>query len=87
MLFITFVVTGAYISGTFHPNDYVVGQIEDEVHRKEMKVVEALGLKEAEFEYNDKITFINATSKCSSNFYHYCNGRDRKCVGHQQVCH
>ena len=42
MLFITFVVTGAYISGTFHPNDYVVGQIEDEVHRKEMKVVEAL---------------------------------------------
>ena len=53
MLFITFVVTGAYISGTFHPNDYVIGQIEDEVHRKEMKVVEALGLKEPEFEFND----------------------------------
>ena len=42
MLFITFVVTGAYISGTFHPNDYVIGQIEDEVHRKEMKVVEEI---------------------------------------------
>ena len=77
MLFITFVVTGAYISGTFHPNDYVIGQIEDEVHRKEMKVVEALGLKEPEFEFNDKVTFINATSKCIS-YLNWTTDKDKR---------
>jgi len=77
MLFITFVVTGAYISGTFHPNDYVIGQIEDEVHRKEMKVVEALGLKEPEFEFNDKVSFINATSKCIS-YLNWTTDKDKR---------
>ena len=29
-----------------------------------MRIVEELGLKEPEFEFNDKVSFINATSKC-----------------------
>ena len=59
-----FVIVATYIAGTFNPNDYTTTKIEDEVHRKEMRIVEELGLKEPEFEFNDKISFINATSKC-----------------------
>ena len=29
-----------------------------------MRIVEELGLKEPKFEFNDKVSFINATSKC-----------------------
>ena len=63
---VAFVIAGAWIAGTFHPNAYTIQQIEDEAHRKEMKMVEKLGLKEPEFEFNDKVSFINTTSKCIS---------------------
>jgi len=63
---VAFVIAGAWVAGTFHPNEYTIKKIEDEAHRKEMKIVEALGLKEPEFEFNDKVSFINATSKCIS---------------------
>ena len=59
-----FIIAATYIAGTFNPNEYTIQKIEDEIHRKEMMVVEELGLKEPEFEFTDKITFINATSKC-----------------------
>jgi uncharacterized FlgJ-related protein len=59
-----FVIVATYIAGTFHPNDYIRTNIEDEVHRKEMRIVEELGLKEPEFFFNDKASFINATSRC-----------------------
>ena len=65
-IFIGFIICGAYVSGTFHPNAYTIQQIEDEIHRKEMKMVEELGLNEPEFEFNDKVSFINTTSKCIS---------------------
>ena len=65
-IFIGFIICGAYVSGTFHPNAYTIQQIEDKVHRKEMKMVEELGLNEPEFEFNDKVSFINTTSKCIS---------------------
>ena len=65
-IFIGFIICGAYVSGTFHPNEYTIQQIEDEIHRKEMKMVEELGLNEPEFEFNDKVSFINTTSKCIS---------------------
>jgi hypothetical protein len=35
-----FVIVATYIAGTFNPNDYTVQKIEDEIHRKEMKIVE-----------------------------------------------
>jgi uncharacterized FlgJ-related protein len=59
-----FVIVATYIAGTFHPNDHVITKIEDEFHRKEMRIIEELGLKEPEFEFTDKISFINATSNC-----------------------
>ena len=63
---ILFVIAGAWVAGTFHPNEYTIQNIEDEAHRKEMKMVEELGLNEPEFEFNDKVSFINTTSKCIS---------------------
>ena len=59
-----FVIVATYIAGTFHPNDHVITKIEDEFHRKEMRIIEELGLKEPEFEFTDKVSFINATSNC-----------------------
>src|SRR5210317_1879425 len=63
-IFVGFVIVATYIAGTFHPNDHVITKIEDEFHRKEMRIIEELGLKEPEFEFTDKISFINATSNC-----------------------
>ena len=59
-----FVIVATYIAGTFHPNDHVITKIEDEFHKKEMRIIEELGLKEPEFEFTDKTSFINATSNC-----------------------
>ena len=63
-LLVGFVIVATYIAGTFHPNDHVITKIEDEFHRKEMRIIEELGLKEPEFEFTDKTSFINATSNC-----------------------
>ena len=59
-----FVIVATYIAGTFHPNDHMITKIEDEFHKKEMRIIEELGLKEPEFEFTDKTSFINATSNC-----------------------
>ena len=59
-----FVIVATYIAGTFNPNDHVITRIEDEFHKKEMRIIEELGLKEPEFEFTDKTSFINATSNC-----------------------
>ena len=72
-----FVIMATYIAGTFNPNDYTTTKIEDEVHRKEMKVVEELGLKEPEFEFNDKVSFINATSKCVA-YLNWTTDKDKR---------
>ena len=72
-----FVIVATYGAGTFNPNDYTVQKIEDEIHRKEMKIVEELGLKEPEFEFKDKISFVNATSKCIS-YLNWTTDRDKR---------
>ena len=72
-----FVIVATYVAGTFNPNDYTVQKIEDEIHRKEMKIVEELGLKEPEFEFKDKISFVNATSKCIS-YLNWTTDRDKR---------
>jgi len=59
-----FVIVATYIAGTFHPNEHVITKIEDQFHKKEMRIIEELGLKEPEFEFTDKVSFINATSNC-----------------------
>ena len=72
-----FVIVATYIAGTFNPNNYTTTKIEDEVHRKEMRVVEELGLKEPEFEFNDKVSFINATSKCVA-YLNWTTDKDKR---------
>jgi len=59
-----FIIVATYIAGTFYPNEHVITKIEDEFHKKEMRIIEELGLKEPEFEFTDKTSFINATSNC-----------------------
>ena len=76
-LAVAFVITGAWVAGTFNPNDYTVQKIEDEFHKKEMKVIEELGLKEPEFEFNDKVSFINATSRCVS-YLNWTTDKDKR---------
>ena len=63
---VAFVIAGAWVAGTFNPNDHTVQKIEDEFHKKEMRIIEELGLKEPEFQFSDKTSFINATSTCVS---------------------
>ena len=73
----TIVIGLSFVAGTFYPNEYTSTQIEDEVHRKEMRIVEELGLKEPEFEFNDKTSFINATSKCVA-YLNWTTDKDKR---------
>ena len=54
----------AFLAGTFHPNTWTKGKIEDEFHKQELEQVYYLGLQEPEFEYKDKESFIKATGRC-----------------------
>ena len=60
----TAVLAAAFLAGTFHPNTWTKGKIEDEFHKQELEQVYYLGLKEPEFEYKDKESFIKATGRC-----------------------
>ena len=64
ILVVAVVIGASFMTGTFYPNDITVNKLEDEIHKHELKVVEDLGLKEPEFEFSDKVSFINATSRC-----------------------
>ena len=72
-----FVIVATYIAGTFHPNDHVITRIEDEFHKKEMRIIEELGLKEPEFEFTDKTSFINATSTCVA-YLNWTTDKDKR---------
>lgn len=74
---ILFVIAGAWVAGTFNPNNYTVTKIEDEFHKKEMKIIEELGLKEPEFKFSDKVSFINATSTCVS-YLNWTTDKDKR---------
>jgi Bax protein len=74
---VAFVIAGAWVAGTFNPNDYTVQQIQEEFHKKEMKIIEELGLKEPEFEFSDKVSFINATSTCVS-YLNWTTDKDKR---------
>jgi len=58
------VLAAAFLAGTFHPNTWTKGKIEDEFHKQELEQVYYLGLQEPEFEYKDKESFIKATGRC-----------------------
>ena len=63
---VAIIIGAAFVAGTFYPNYLTLDKLEDEIHKQELKVVESLGLKEPEYEFTDKISFINATSQCVS---------------------
>ena len=63
---VAIIIGTAFVAGTFYPNYLTLDKLEDEIHKQELKVVESLGLKEPEFDFTDKTSFINATSKCVS---------------------
>ena len=52
------------MAGTFYPNKWAVEEIEDQVHKDELTTIQLLGVKEPEFEFTDKASFIEATGKC-----------------------
>ena len=72
-----FVIVATYVAGTFNPNDHVITRIEDEFHKKEMKIIQELGLKEPEFEFTDKTSFINATSTCVA-YLNWTTDKDKR---------
>tara|TARA_A100001011_G_scaffold391804_1_gene478041 strand:+ start:966 stop:1610 length:645 start_codon:yes stop_codon:yes gene_type:complete len=74
---VSFVIAGAWVAGTFNPNEYTVTKIEEEFHKKEMRIIEELGLKEPEFEFSDKVSFINATSTCVS-YLNWTTDKDKR---------
>jgi Bax protein len=63
-LAVTAVLSVAFLAGTFYPNSWTVNKIEDELHEQELEQVYYLGLREPEFEYKDKKSFIEATGRC-----------------------
>jgi Bax protein len=71
------VIVATYVAGTFNPNDHVITRIEDEFHKKEMKIIQELGLKEPEFEFSDKTSFINATSNCVA-YLNWTTDKDKR---------
>ena len=64
IILVTLIIGGSFIGGTFYPNTWTVDKIEDEMHKNELNQVTLLGLKEPEFEYSDKATFLTATGRC-----------------------
>ena len=76
-LAVSFVIAGAWVAGTFNTNEYTVTKIEEEFHKKEMRIIEELGLKEPEFEFSDKVSFINATSTCVS-YLNWTTDKDKR---------
>jgi Bax protein len=74
---IGFVIVATYVAGTFNPNDHVITRIEDEFHKKEMKIIQELGLKEPEFKFSDKTSFINATSNCVA-YLNWTTDKDKR---------
>ena len=67
IILVAVIIGGSFIGGTFYPNSWTVEKIEDEFHKKEMDQVKLLGLTEPEFEFTDKASFLQATSKCDFN--------------------
>ena len=63
---VAIIIGAAFLAGTFYPNYLTLDKLEDEIHKQELKVVESLGLKEPEYDFTDKTSFINATSQCVS---------------------
>ena len=74
IILVTLIIGGSFMGGTFYPNTWTVDKIEDEMHKKELNQVTLLGLKEPEFQFTDKNTFITATGR-SVEYLNYTTDR------------
>lgn len=54
----------AYVTGTFFPNPYVKGKMEEKMETAIVKHAIDLGLNEPAFEYNDPESFVQSVYKC-----------------------
>lgn len=77
VILITTIIGGSFFSGTFYPNNWIVEKIEEDFHKKELDKVVLLGLKEPEFDYSDKTSFIEATGRCIE-YLNYTTDRFRR---------
>lgn len=67
----------AYVLGTFFPNPYVKGKIEDKIETAVVQHAIDLGLNEPVFDYNDPDSFVQAVYKCVDFLNYTTKKRDR----------
>ena len=64
VLVMTIGIGGAFFGGTFYPNVWTVDKLQKQFQKQELNEAHLLGLQEPEFEYTDKVTFIESTRRC-----------------------
>ena len=74
VLVMTIGIGGAFFGGTFYPNVWTVDKLHKQFQKQELDEAHLLGLQEPEFEYTDKITFIESTRRCVQ-FLNYTTDR------------
>ena len=72
---VVFIVIGlSFGAGTFHPNPYKLNDLRDSFHDEQVKKIAFLDIKEPEFEFTDKQSFIKAVEGCV-DFINYTTDR------------
>ena len=64
VLVMTIAIGGAFFGGTFYPNVWTVDKLQKQFQKQELNEAHLFGLQETEFEYTDKVTFIESTRRC-----------------------
>ena len=64
VLVMTIAIGGAFFGGTFYPNVWTVDKLQKQFQKQELNEAHLLGLQEPEFEYTDKVTFVESTRRC-----------------------
>ena len=64
VLVMTIGIGGSFFGGTFYPNTWTVDKLQKQFQKQELNEAHLLGLQEPEFEYTDKVTFVEATRRC-----------------------
>ena len=55
---------GSFFGGTFYPNTWTVDKLQKQFQKQELNEVHLLGLEEPEFEFTDRVTFLETTRRC-----------------------
>ncbi len=64
VLVMTIGIGGSFFGGTFYPNTWTVDKLQKQFQKQELNEAHLLGLQEPEFEYTDKVTFVESTRRC-----------------------